>query len=153
MNALTHLVSRLNSRSRRLALLAALAGAAAGLASPGAALAQSTQFALTCIGTETGATINFQYRWGHSGEWSRASVEPGQWKALKWNYGYADERRSPQLFIRYDDDMSSGVHMVVQQVRTFAARESRCEAQGYMYNFRARSGELFLDDEERTASR
>lgn len=127
---------------------------AAALVVAGAAMhthdahAAGTQFALTCIGTETGGAINFQYRWGPSGEWRSASVQPGRWQAITYRYGYEGENRAPQLEIRYDDDMSSAANFVRTRVQSYAARAMNCEAEGYTYNFVNRSGELFLRPED-----
>jgi hypothetical protein len=124
-----------------------LAVAAATLFTAIAAQARA-EFGLTCIGTETGSTINFQYRWGDSGNWQTTSVQPGKWQAIRWTYDHPGQNRSPTLVIRYDDDLSGGVNMVRQKVKTFAASAVHCEREGYTYNFRNRGGELFLDDEE-----
>ncbi len=131
---------------RRCAAPLAIAAIALSAAAPAAA--EPTRFALTCIGTETGGNINFQYRWGTTGEWKTTSVAPGKWQLLRWTYDRPGQNRSPQLFIRYDDDMGDGVNMVRQPVESFAARKPDCDSDGYTYNFRERGGELFLDDEE-----
>ena len=66
------------TRPRWPARLGGVALLLSGLAfHAGTAQAADTQFALTCVGTETGGDINFQYRWGPSGEWKRADAEPG----------------------------------------------------------------------------
>ena len=112
------------------------------------ALAQGTQFALTCIGTETGDTVNFQYRWGPDGEWRTTRVQPGKWQAISYRYRYEGENRAPQLEVRFDDDMTSDVNMVRQKLSSYAARTSHCESEGFTYNFFNRRGELFLMTDE-----
>lgn len=126
--------------------------AAAALAAP-SAQAQGTQFSLTCIGTETGSAINFMYRWGDGGEWKSARVEPGSWQAISYRYSYAGENRAPQLQVRFDDDMSGGVNMVRQGVKSYAARNKDCEGEGFTYQFITRRGELFLESGESDSRR
>lgn len=110
-------------------------------------LAQAPRFALTCIGTETGYTITFSYRWG-SGRWVDSSVSPGKWRPLRWNYDYPGENRSPTLVIRYDDDASSRVNTVRTEVRSYAAGVVDCEDEGRTYNFYQRGNEIFLREED-----
>lgn len=112
------------------------------------AQASGTQHALTCVGTETGETVYFQYRWGLSGEWRRSEATPGHWQVITYRYRYAGENSAPQLELRFDDDLSSGVNMVRQKLKSYAARTRNCEAEGYTYNFVDRAGELFLHSDE-----
>ena len=118
------------------------------LSQPLAASAQSARFALTCVGTETGYTIPFTYRWGNSGQWRSASVEPGRWVKLMWNYDYAGENRSPQLRIRYDDNTTRAVNIVNTPLNSYAASSSNCEDQGKTYNFYQRNNELYVQEED-----
>lgn len=141
----THPTARRCPPTRTFALTALLL--AATVHAP-EALAQGTQFSLTCIGTETGDTINFQYRWGPDGEWRTTRVQPGKWQAISYRYRYEGENRAPQLEVRFDDDMTSDVNMVRQKLNSYAARTSHCESEGYTYNFFNRRGELFLMTDE-----
>lgn len=147
---MTHLPESLIRPVRRVALAPALLAAA--LCGAPAAQAGEPSFALTCIGTETGSTIRFMYRWGRSGEWQSATIEPGRWALIRYSYSRSATGDAPPLFIRYDDDLSDGINLVRQEVRSYAARRAHCESEGYTYNFRARNGELFLDDEESSGS-
>lgn len=103
-----------------------------------------TKYALTCIGSETGYTINYQYRWGNNGSWQTASVKPGAWKNHRYNYKYEGENSAPQLQVRYDDDASSGSNMVITKLDSYAASYNDCEAQGKTYDFYETRGELNL---------
>lgn len=114
--------------------------------------AAPTQYALTCIGTETDGTIKFSYRWGAEGEWKYSSVAPGKWQMLTYTYSHPGENSSPTLYIRYDDDLSDGLNIYTQKVKSYAASKRHCESQGYTYNFHAKGGELFLLDAEKSAS-
>lgn len=125
--------------------------AAAALHAP-TAQAAGERFALTCIGTEIGGVVHFQYRWGPSDEWKTASAKPGRWQAITYQYRFPGENRSPKLELRYDDDLSSRANWVRQKVNSFAARSHDCEGQGFTYNFVARSGELFLETEDTPAA-
>lgn len=133
--------------------------AAAGLAATGLALpltltypqeamAESARFALACIGSETGYTVNFSYRWGNSGPWENSSVGPGKWIKLMWNYDYPGENRSPKLVVRYDDDTSSATNTVRTDLEAYAAKEADCEGQGKTYNFYERGSELYIQEED-----
>ncbi|MFM7313228.1 MAG: hypothetical protein ACKO0M_08695 [Cyanobium sp.] len=115
---------------------------------PQSASAQSARFALACIGTETGYTVNFNYRWGTSGQWRSSSVEPGRWIKLMWNYDYPGENRSPKLTVRYDDDATSRTNIVLTDLKVYAASQSNCEAQGKTYNFYQRGNELYIREED-----
>lgn len=115
---------------------------------PQRAAAQSTRFALACIGTETGYTVNFAYRWGSSGEWKSTSVAPGRWVKLMWNYKYSGENRSPQLTVRYDDNTTSSTNIVRTDLKAYAASDSNCENQGKTYNFYERGSELYIREED-----
>ena len=119
-----------------------------GLIQPQSASAQYTRFALACVGTETGYTVNFSYRWGTSGQWRTSSVEPGRWIKLMWNYDRPGENRSPKLAIRYDDDTTSRTNIVVTDLRAYAASQSNCEDQGKTYNFYQRGNELYVQEED-----
>ncbi len=118
------------------------------LTHPPSASAQATRFALTCIGTETGYTVNFAYRWGNSGTWHNSSVAPGQWVKLMWNYDYPGKNSSPQLTIRYDDDKTSATDFVRTDLKAYAASNSNCENQGKTYNFYERGTELYIRSED-----
>jgi hypothetical protein len=107
-----------------LPLLVALAAASGATTNAHAA---GTQFSLTCVGTETGGTINSQYRWGPDDQWRKTSVEPGNWKVISYRYSYEGENRAPQLELRFDDDMGDAVNMVRQKLRSYAARNKDCE--------------------------
>ena len=111
------------------------------------ARAEAARYALACIGTETGWTVNFSYRWGSEG-WRQMSVEPGKWIKLYWTYDYPGQNRSPTLLIRYDDDLSSSSNMVRTELRAYAAAYLDCEKQGKTYNFYTRGNELYVQEED-----
>ncbi|MBJ7898721.1 MAG: hypothetical protein GC158_02110 [Cyanobacteria bacterium RI_101] len=114
----------------------------------GKVLAQAPKFALACIGTETGRTINYFYRWGDKGDWNQGSVAPGKWKKMIWEYDYPGENRSPQLTIRYDDDATSRTNFVRTKISPYAARGSNCEDHGKTYNFYQRGDEIYIKEED-----
>ncbi len=118
------------------------------LIQPERAAAQSTRFALACIGTETGYSVNFSYRWGSKGQWKNSDVDPGQWVKLMWNYDYPGENRSPQLTVRYDDNTSSATNIVRTDLEAYAASDSNCEKEGKTYNFYQRGTELYIQVED-----
>lgn len=118
------------------------------IAAPGMLQAEPTRFALTCIGTETSDTINFEYRWGSNDSWTQTDVSPGRWAMLTYKYDYPGKNRSPQLQIRYDDDLSSDSHYVISDLQSFAAVNRYCEAEGKRYNFHARGLELYLTGDD-----
>jgi hypothetical protein len=112
------------------------------------ASAQSTKFALACIGTETGYSVNFAYRWGSSGEWTSATVAPGKWLKLTWNYKFAGENKSPALNVRYDDNTTGVTNIVRTPLKAYAATQSDCEDQGKTFNFYQRGTELYISEED-----
>jgi hypothetical protein len=112
------------------------------------ASAQSTKFALACIGTETGYAVNFAYRWGSSGEWTSATVAPGKWLKLTWNYKFAGENKSPALNVRYDDNTTGVTNIVRTPLKAYAATHSDCEDQGKTFNFYQRGTELYISEED-----
>lgn len=114
----------------------------------GAAPAAAQRFALTCIGTQTGDEVHFQYRWGSDEPWTQASVKPDEWRTLTFKYEYAGENSSPQLQVRYDDDLSSESNLVVSDLESYAAKNRYCEAEGKTYNFYQRGQELYLNAED-----
>lgn len=109
--------------------------------------AQKPLYALACVGTETGYTVNFAYRWGTQ-SWQQRSVAPGRWIKLYWNYDYPGENRSPTLTIRYDDDLTNRSNMVRTDLKAYAAAYLDCEKQGKTYNFYARGDELYVQEED-----
>lgn len=122
--------------------IAALAGAAGSFAiSP--AQADGERFALACIGTETGEAVNYAWRWGDR-PWHQEKVYPGKWHALYWDYDYPGQKVSPQLQVRYDDDLRSAKHMVVSRLDRFAADSTDCDCEGKRYYFRRRGMEIYL---------
>lgn len=105
-------------------------------------------YALTCVGTNTEYTINYEYRWGEDDEWKTASVEPGHWKMHSWDYDYPGEASSPQLAIRYDDDLGDGANHVVTNLDSYAAEYKNCEDEGKTYDFWERDNELFVQEND-----
>lgn len=103
-------------------------------------------YALTCIGTDTGYTIHYEYRWGEDDEWKAASVEPGNWKLHTWNYDYPGANTSPQLTIRYDDDLTGGSNHVTTDLGSYAAEYKDCEDEGKIYEFWEQGDELFVQE-------
>jgi hypothetical protein len=107
-----------------------------------------TQYALTCVGTNTDYTIYYQYRWGEDGEWHDASVDPGKWKNHTWDYDYPGEDESPQFMIRYDDDLSDGENQVITRLDSYAAEYNDCEDEGKTYDFYEQDNELFVQEND-----
>lgn len=118
----------------------------AGASAP--AHAAETQYALTCVGTNTDYTIYYQYRWGEDGEWHDASVDPGKWKNHTWDYDYPGEDESPQFMIRYDDDLSDGENQVITRLESYAAEYNDCEDEGKTYDFYEQDDELFVQEND-----
>lgn len=121
---------------------------AAGMVSAVPALAKGSRMALACIGTKTGDTVYFAYRWGEDANWTEVSIAPGKWQVMSWRYARPNENRSPQLQVRYDDDMSEGENFVVTDIGAHAAVGDNCEAEGQTYHFIVVDDELFLDADD-----
>lgn len=117
------------------------------LAQMPSAHAGAARYALACVGTETGYTVNFSYRWGSEG-WRQMSVAPGKWIKLYWTYEYAGQNRSPTLTIRYDDDLTNRSNFVRTDLKAYAAEYLNCEDQGKTYNFYTRGDELYVQEED-----
>jgi hypothetical protein len=124
------------------------AALAALLLAAAPAHAAETQYALTCVGTNTDYTIYYQYRWGEDGEWHDASVDPGKWKNHTWDYDYPGEDESPQFMIRYDDDLSDGENQVITRLESYAAEYNDCEDEGKTYDFYEQDDELFVQEND-----
>lgn len=137
------LSARLRSGLRTIALATSLTAMTAS------AFAADTRFALTCIGTAVGQSINFHYRWGSSDPWKLATADSGQWVVLTYTYDYLNENRSPTLQIRYDDDFSSDTHFAITDLKSYAAANRYCEGEGYLYNFHLRGLELYVAERGR----
>lgn len=129
--------------TRGLATLGLVVASILSVSSAGA-----KEFALACVSSATGDSIYFEYRWGND-DWESVTAEPDQWQMLMWNYDRRNQNRSPQLQIRYDDDMSNSENYVVTDLEAYAADSEDCEGEGKTYHFHDRGGELFLveDDE------
>ncbi len=124
-----------------------LMGMGSMLSAPSIALAQSKRMALTCVGTKVGA-INFSYRWGEDGDWTNVQIGPGKWQVMAWRYNRQNENQSPQLQIRYDDDLGKGENFSVTDLESYAASSDDCDAEGKTYHFVEIDGELFVEDDE-----
>ncbi len=109
-------------------------------------IAEAGSFALTCIKSNTGQKINFQYRWGSNDSWKSASVRPGYWQQIWHMYDYPDENRSPRLQVRYDDDLSASSNFVITSLNSYSAYRKDCEGEGREYVFWRRGSELFIGD-------
>ncbi|GAB4216399.1 MAG: hypothetical protein OHK0012_18590 [Synechococcales cyanobacterium] len=96
----------------------------------------ATRFAMTCVGTEVGETLNFSYRWGTTGSWTDSSVDPEEWLILTWRYDTPNQNESPVLSIRYDADFTSGTSFVIEELESYASPiDKNCADYGKTYNF------------------
>lgn len=135
-------------RRFRFALPLTLLAQASLLSLPSIAQAQQARYALTCLGTNTGTKISFQYRWGDSGSWNEDTADPGKCTKMLWEYATPGQNRSPKLSVRYDDDYSSGVNVVVTPLLSYAAKDLNCERSGKTYNFYLKGSELVIRAED-----
>ena len=110
--------------------------------------AQEARYALTCLGTNTGTKISFQYRWGDSGSWNEDTADPGKWTKMMWEYASPGQNRSPKLSVRYDDDYTSRTRVVVTPLVAYAAKDLNCERSGKTYNFYLKGSELVIRAED-----
>jgi len=110
--------------------------------------AQQARHALTCLGTNTGSTVSFQYRWGESGSWNENTAVPGKWTKMMWEYATPGQNRSPNLTVRYDDNMTSAQNVVRTQLVSYAAKDLNCERSGKTYNFYLKGDELVIRAED-----
>lgn len=104
--------------------------------------AEDYGFALTCVSSATGDTIYFEYRWGSDDDWESVSAEPDSWQMLMWKYDEYDVNNSPQLQIRFDDDLSRFENYVRVDLESYAATSEDCEGEGKTYHFHDDGGEL-----------
>jgi hypothetical protein len=109
---------------------------------------QQARYALTCLGTETGTKIRFQYRWGESGSWNEDTADPGKWTQMMWEYATPGQNRSPKLSVRYDDDYGQGMNVVITPLLSYAAKDLNCERSGKTYNFYLKGSELVIREED-----
>ncbi|MCP9849680.1 hypothetical protein KBY88_07625 [Cyanobium sp. Morenito 9A2] len=109
---------------------------------------QQQRYALTCLGTNTGTKIKFQYRWGDSGAWNEDTADPGRWTKMLWEYETPGQNKSPTLTVKYDDDYTSSTHIVTTPLKSYAARDLNCERSGKTYNYYLKSSELVIRSED-----
>ena len=110
--------------------------------------AQQTRYALTCLGTNTGTRVSFQYRWGGSGSWNENTAEPGKWTKMLWEYQTPGQNRSPNLTVRYDDNVTAAQNFVVTSLLSYSAKDLNCERSGKTYNFYLKGSELIIRAED-----
>lgn len=107
-------------------------------------VADNKRQALVCIGTETGETVNFQFRWGTTGRWSDTiEVEPGYWRAIIFKYSFPSKNKVTQLQIKYNDNLTNGVHNVISNIKSYDVINSNCNADGKKVMFFKRGSTLF----------
>ncbi len=67
---------------------------------------------------------------------------------MMWEYATPGQNRSPKLSVRYDDDYSSGMNVVVTPLLSYAAKDLNCERSGKTYNFYLKGSELVIRAED-----
>ena len=98
-------------------------------------------YAVTCISTATDTTVHFFYRYGNN-EWKLIEVSPGESHYMSWEYDYANQNRSPQLQIRYND-IPDTQHFTTYNVKGYASSSQNC-VEGKQYEFYFLNGAIML---------
>jgi hypothetical protein len=117
-------------------ILTALAGLSvfAAYASTGNA---ASRFALTCIENKTNITLNYDFRWGNTGQWESRSIQPNGRRWHSWKYDRPNVTTSPWMNVRFDGDLSSRMISQSYRLASYASpQEGDCRRYGKEYVFR-----------------
>lgn len=130
-----------------VAALAALSAATTVHLSAGAEAAAQPGSLVSCVKSDAGQSVHFQYRWSRDGRWFPAEASNDGWITISIPARESDpEGEPPELFVRYDDDPTETRHVVLQRLIARSAVEVQCDSVDIAkYVFRVRDGELFLD--------
>lgn len=102
---------------------------------------------VSCVKSDAGQAVHFQYRWSRDGRWFPAEASTEGWITISIPARQGDpEGDTPELFVRYDDDPTESRHVVLQRLIARPAAEVQCDSVDIAkYVFRVRDSELFLD--------
>src|SRR5262245_21214635 len=119
-----------------LSALTALAGlSAVTLVAPQAEAA--ARYAMTCIENKTTITLAYSTKWGENASWRSHRVVPAERISHTWEYAAGHERESPDLYVSFDDDLSSRMKSRTYVLKSFAApQKTDCKRYGKEYQFR-----------------
>lgn len=96
----------------------------------------SNRYAVTTIENPfSNITITYQYKWGN-GQWRSATLYPGQSRWHSWQYRFANENRSPKLYIRFDSDRRAGVtYFQTYSLVRYAVPDQASRGKVYRFKF------------------
>ena len=105
------------------------------------------RFAMTCMENKTSATLNYKARWGSNGQWKAHSISPGSRTSHTWAYEQGKVGRSPNLYVNFDDDLSSTMRRRQYVLESYRSpQETDCRRYGREYHFRFDgSAKKFID--------
>lgn len=108
--------------------------------------------ALTCVGSVTGATVNFQFRWDRSSAWQDSHVDSGQWRPLTYDFDAGAADGPPSLQVRFDADLAAdGAQVALASLEYQIAPAVDCNKYGRNYNFYVDATQLVLASEDPSA--
>jgi hypothetical protein len=126
-------------------IVAALAGfSAVALVAPESEAA--VRFAMSCIENKTDITLTYKTKWGDA-EWESSTIMPGHRTSHTWEYAPGKERKSPNLYVMFDDDLSSRMRKRDYVLVSYASpQKTDCKRYGKEYQFRYDgSAKKFID--------
>src|SRR5262245_46061543 len=65
------------------------------------------RYAMSCIENKTDITLNYKVKWGDNSSWEEFSIGPGRRTSHTWEYDRGKEGKSPWLYVKFDDDLTS----------------------------------------------
>jgi hypothetical protein len=101
-------------------------------------------YALTTIENPTELTLHYSVQWG-DGRWVTYTLYPGEYRTHYYEYGWNDDRHSPQLRIRFDSTLCDDGYVPKVYRLDRYANYSVSHNAGKRYLFRVSPGGCFLD--------
>ena len=105
------------------------------------------RFAMSCLENKTNLTVNYSVKWGSNGTWKGNHLAPGARNSHTWEYAQGKVGVSPQLYVRFDDDLSGRVKQREYVLESYRApQKTDCKGYGKEYVFRYDgSAKKFID--------
>ena len=106
-------------------------------------IGRETRYGVTCMVNETEGTINFEYRWGKE-KWKSRKFNSGDTWRSWWEYDRRGRFVSPNLQIRFDEDMTSRARWVTYTLKRNRSPDNGCKSAKVYLLGTNRSGDLVL---------
>lgn len=111
----------------------------------GEGFSDALRYALTCIYSNVGK-INYQIKWGKDGTYQNMSVAGGTaWRSHYHQYANSSSHVSPDLYIRFDSDMTGGKYFQEYKLARYASEDTDCNTKGKKYRFVKDNSDRFIE--------